>query len=106
MPDVGTAMILLGPSGLLYKVLGPTADYLGEGLQGLAEQRVQNLQRVLAHADRKLGPDAEGRSGAVPPRVLKGVLEEGSYWDDELGAEYIGGVLASSRTEAPRDDRS
>src|SRR5205823_3226803 len=33
-------------------------------------------------------------------------LEEGSYWDDELGAEYLGGVLASSRTEAPRDDRS
>jgi hypothetical protein len=99
-------MMLLGPSGLLFKVLGPTADYLGTELQGLAERRVQNLQRVFEKADRKLGPDPHGRAGAVPPRVLKGILEEGSYWDDELGAEYLGGVLASSRTEAPRDDRA
>ena len=37
--------------------------------------------------------------------MLKGVLEEGPFCDDELGAEYFGGVLASSRTAAGRDDR-
>jgi hypothetical protein len=38
--------------------------------------------------------------------VLKGVLEEGQFVDDELGAEYLGGVLASSRTSNARDDRA
>jgi hypothetical protein len=37
--------------------------------------------------------------------VLKGVLEDGPFCDDELGAEYFGGVLASSRSEVGRDDR-
>jgi hypothetical protein len=32
-------------------------------------------------------------------------LEEGSYCDDELMAEYLGGVLASSYTPDGRDDR-
>jgi len=43
--------------------------------------------------------------GGVPPRVLKAVLDDGSYIDDELAAEYVGGVLASSRSEVSRDDR-
>jgi len=32
-------------------------------------------------------------------------LQEGAFCDDELSAEYFGGVLASSRSEIPRDDR-
>ena len=32
-------------------------------------------------------------------------MQEGSFCDDELAAEYFGGVLASSRSEIPRDDR-
>jgi len=37
--------------------------------------------------------------------VLKGILEEGSFCDDSLAAEYFGGVLASSRSGVLRDDR-
>jgi hypothetical protein len=40
----------------------------------------------------------------VPPKVLKGILEDAPFCDDELGAEYFGGVLASSRSEVGRDD--
>jgi hypothetical protein len=36
---------------------------------------------------------------------LKSIIEEGSYCNDKLAAEYFGGVLASSRTENGRDDR-
>jgi hypothetical protein len=43
--------------------------------------------------------------GSVPPKVLKGILDDGSFCDDELSAEYFGGVLASSRTGVSRDDR-
>jgi hypothetical protein len=38
-------------------------------------------------------------------KFFKGILEESPFCDDELTAEYFGGVLASSRTENGRDDR-
>lgn len=45
------------------------------------------------------------RPGAVPPKVLKGIIGEAPFCDDELSAEYFGGVLASSRTGVSRNDR-
>ncbi|HEX3249643.1 MAG TPA: hypothetical protein VHS05_09455 [Pyrinomonadaceae bacterium] len=85
--------------------MGPTADYVGIGLQNWAEKRVKNASRIFEKAAQKLGPKID-EPGAVPPRILKDVLQEGSYCDDELTAEYFGGVLASSRSEVPRDDRA
>lgn len=88
------------------KMLGPTAEYIGGGVQDWTERRVQNVQRVLGKAQRKLLPGEVDEPGGVPPRVLKGVLEEAQFADDELVAEYLGGVLASSRSENGRDDRA
>ena len=59
---------------MLGRMLGPTADYIGEGVRALTERRVGNVQRVFKKAHDKLGPDLD-RPGAIPPRVLKGVLE-------------------------------
>jgi hypothetical protein len=107
--DVGTGLAILGGGELskdmLGKMLGPTAEYLGEGMQQWTERRMNNVRRVFSKAERKLGDGIE-RPGAIPPRVLKTVLEEGQFADDEVVAEYLGGVLASSRTESGRDDRA
>lgn len=43
--------------------------------------------------------------GLFRRKVLKGILDEGSFCDDEVSAEYFGGVLASARTSVTRDDR-
>jgi hypothetical protein len=86
------------------KVLGPSADYLGEGIASFAKKRVENVRNILLNAKGKLG-DRIDSPGAVPPRVLAGILTDGSYRDDEVACEYYGGVLASSRTEVSRDDR-
>jgi hypothetical protein len=86
------------------KNLGPTAEYLGGGLRAWTEKRVQNVATIFNKAQEKLGPEIE-KAGSVPPRVLKEVLDEGSFCDDELTAEYFGGILASSRTPSGRDDR-
>lgn len=102
--DIGTGLTLFGFTSLATKVLGPTADYLGQGLKGVVEQRAKNVQRIFENAAKKLGPQLE-EPGAVPARVLSRVLDEGSYCDDDLMASYFGGVLASSRTETGRDDR-
>jgi translation elongation factor EF-G len=44
--------------------------------------------------------------GQIPPRVLKEVLAEGYFCEDELQAMYLGGVLASSKGPVSRDDRA
>lgn len=107
--DLGTGLTILGSAiggaKLVEKVLGPTADYIGIGLRNWAEKRVQNAGRIFVKAAEKLG-DKIDEPGTVPPRVLKEVLDEGSYCDDELAAEYFGGVLASSRSDINRDDRA
>src|SRR4051812_30456729 len=96
------ALTLLGPAYLVGKVLGPTADYVGEGVRDWTERRAENVQSVFRKAGRKLGDELD-EPGGVPPRVLKGVLEEGQFAEDDLTREYLGGVLASSRTSSARD---
>lgn len=107
--DVGTGLAALGTAQvskeMLGKMLGPTAEYIGDGVRSWTERRVANAQRVFSTASNRLGP-ALDQPGTVPPRVLKAILEEAQFADDALTAEYLGGVLASSRTEMGRDDRA
>jgi hypothetical protein len=107
--DPGTGLAILGSAAggakIVEKILGPTAEYVGVGLKNWAEHRVQNVARIFRKASEKLGSEIE-TPGAVPPKVLKEVLDEGSYSDDELTAEYFGGILASGRSPNGRDDRA
>lgn len=91
-------------SGLIQKVLGPTAEYLGEYFRDMAERRLTNTGRIFDVAERRLGSRINNK-GSVHPKVLKEVLESGSYAEEQLAAEYFGGILASSRSEVSRDDR-
>ncbi|NAZ18194.1 hypothetical protein GT020_19410, partial [Glutamicibacter soli] len=98
----GAIAAYLGKDGL-EKLLGPTADYLGGELQEFTKKRINNVGKIFKKAENKLG-DKINSPGGVPPKVLKTIINEGSYSDDELAAEYFGGVLASARTELTRDD--
>ncbi len=105
-PGSGLAILgtALGSAKVLEKILGPTADYLGAGIRSYTETRVDNVRRIFETAQRKLGSSIESE-GQVPPKVLRDILEDGSYCTDTLSAEYFGGVLASSRSSETRDDR-
>ena len=94
----------IGSKDIVVKILGPTADYVGAGLKEWTERRVNNVGRIFQNAHKKLG-DREEEEGSVHPKVLKEIFAEGSFAEDELAAEYFGGVLTSSRTGVPRDDR-
>lgn len=106
--DASTGLTILGAAigsaKVVEKMLGPTADYLGAGIKDWTEKRVHNVGRIFEHARLKLGSKIDD-NGSVPPKVLRSVLDDGSFCDDELAAEYFGGVLASSRSEISRDDR-
>ena len=86
-------------------MLGPTADYLGRGVLALAESRVNNIRAIFRKAERKTDPTALLPSGAVAPRVLAGVMSDGSFVTDELFQDYFGGVLLSSHSDSGGDDR-
>jgi hypothetical protein len=103
MPDIGTGLAIAGLSPLITKVFGPTAEYMGAGLKNWVEKGKQNFNRIVDKAARKLGDKIE-EPGAIPPRVLKELLQEGPFIEDEVAAEYFGGILASSRTEGGTDD--
>jgi len=105
-PGTGLAILgsALGGAKLVEKMLGPTAEYIGGGIRNWTERRINNVANIFSRARDKLGTRIE-EPGAIPPRVLKDVLDEGSFCDDPLTAEYFGGVLASSRSQISRDDR-
>lgn len=105
-PGTGLAILgsALGGAKLVEKLLGPTAEYIGSGIQSWTEHRVKNVSDIFRNAQEKLG-DRIDQPGAIPPRVLKEVLNEGSFCCDPLTAEYFRGVLASSRSPVSRDDR-
>ena len=109
MPDpvttvgLGAIAAYLGKDGVA-KILGPTADYLGGELQAFTQKRIESVGKIFSSAEKKLGDKIEV-AGQVPPKVLKTIINEGSYTNDDLAIEYFGGVLASSRTEIGRDDR-
>lgn len=100
---LGAIGAYLGKDGIK-KILGPTADYLGKGLQDFTQKRVETIGKIFQKAETKLGDKIEAH-GEVPPKVLKAILDEGSFSIDGLAVEYLGGILASSRTEQGRDDR-
>ncbi|NVK74738.1 MAG: hypothetical protein HWE24_14810 [Oceanospirillaceae bacterium] len=100
---IGAIAAYLGKDGL-QKLLGPTAEYLGGELQKFTQKRIENVGRIFSNAEEKLGKNIDS-SGQVPPKVLKAIINEGSYCEDEVAVDYFGGILASSRTDLRRDDR-
>lgn len=100
---LGAIAAYLGKDGLA-KLLGPTAEYLGSELQEFTKKRIENIGKIFGKAEIKLGGDIN-KPGQVPPKVLKIIINEGSYCEDRVAVDYFGGILASSRTELGRDDR-
>lgn len=108
MIDPGTGLTILGGAiggaKVAEKILGPTAEYIGNQIKEWTEKKVENTAKIFKNAEKKLG-DKINDPGKVSPKVLKGILEDGAWSEEELQVEYFGGVLASSRSGISRDDR-
>jgi hypothetical protein len=105
------ALIAMGKSdnsdkstGILKRLLGPVADEIGLEMAEWVRSRHENVESIVNSAERKLGSGIDV-PGAIPLRVASKILGEGSYCSDRVMGEYLGGVLASSRTPDGRDDR-
>ncbi len=90
--------------GLISRLLGPSADVLGANW---AEQlRERNMQRLLAKTEKRATKkeDSGQDPGIANPRVAAQVFESAQYADGEVVAEYLSGVLASSRSATGEGD--
>lgn len=104
---------LIGPEGilatagakLLYDVFGETSKLIGKRLSVYAEAGLLNLERVLKRARHRESLTGKG-TGSVPARVIQHLLPEACFCEDEVQAEYLGGILASSKGPVARDDRA
>lgn len=97
------AVAYLGKDGV-NKLLGPTAAYFGDGLRNLVEKRISNLCMIFELASKRLGSKLD-EPGEIPPRLVKEVIDSGTFSEDTTMLEYYAGVLASSRTATGSDDR-
>ena len=100
----GTGLAVWGSKDLMTKLLGPTADYIGGEAKNFVAKCNINLDNIFRKATEKLNDRLE-TEGSVNPRVLKHIVDEGRFCEDDLTSEYYGGILASSRSGNGRDDR-
>ena len=98
----GTAAYIFKPQ--IDKILGPTADYLGEKVQGIVKQRFENVNNILIKTEKKIG-DKINEQGSISPRIVERLINSGSFIEDDLTQEYFAGVMATSRTANGKDDR-
>ena len=92
-------------SKIVHNLFGPvTKEIGGHWQERIAAKMRKNTERIVQNAATKLGDKLEA-PGAVPLKVVKEVINEGSYNDNPVAIEYYGGVLASSRTKDGQDDR-
>ena len=101
MPESGKKEIEVSGPGewAAKKLLGPVLAELGEDLK-----RIYALGRdkIIQVACRKTENIQDGKIPNL--RVTRDVFWNGAFTDEEVCAEYFGGILASSRTEDGEDD--
>ena len=83
----------------LQKAFGPVLTEIGEDLKRLY---AAGRDRILTIAVKKIANLDDGRRANL--RVTRDVLWNGAFTDDEVCAEYFGGLLAASRSIDGKDD--
>jgi hypothetical protein len=90
------------------KLLGSSYKYIKDKFKGdkWESREDENIAYILDQAAKMIDEKKLDTSGDVPPRILKEVLFEGAFTEDDLTSNYFAGILASSRTSKENDDRA
>ncbi|WP_396658617.1 hypothetical protein [Microbacterium oxydans] len=101
--DPMNSEVAKGGVALWMKFLGPPAEAVGAHFKSRIELWSEDAlaRRVLEKAARKADTS---KPGTVSPRVASDIFDKAQWADDEFVAEYLSGVLASSRTPDGVDD--
>lgn len=80
-----------GGRELLLRVLGPTADLIGEKL-------AKTAKNIFVNAERKISFHRIPNDNRINPSIVHQLTHDWIYNDEEIFAEYYGGVLAASKS--------
>jgi hypothetical protein len=83
----------------LQKAFGPALTEIGEDLKKVY---AKGRDKIVAAAYRKVKDSEDGKQANL--RVTRDVLWNGALSEDEVCAEYFGGILATSRSSGGKDD--
>ncbi len=83
----------------LKQAFGPVLGELGEDMKKLY---ALGRDKIILAGFKKITNKEDGQSANL--RVTRDVLWNGSFTDEEICAEYFGGILASSRSKDGKDD--
>ena len=83
------------------KTLGPTLEEVGLDLQKLYSK---GRDKIVSSAVKKIQDIDDGRRANL--RVARDIFSNGAFTDEEVCAEYFGGLLASSRSMDGKDDNA
>jgi len=87
---------------LIENVLGPTSKEVGVDLKNLYIKTKNNIILILKKAFKKIKNPKDGEIANL--RVVRDVFWNGSFTDEDICAEYFGGILASSRSKSGKND--
>lgn len=101
MPEDSESKVAIALPGewALQKAFGPVLGELGEDLKRLYSG---GRDRILAAGYKKVKDPNDGKKANL--RVTRDVLWNGAFTDEEICAEYFGGILAAGRSEDGKDD--
>lgn len=83
----------------LQKTLGPVLSEIGDDLKRLY---AKGRDKIIDKAYKKIENPEDGKSANL--RIAHEALTSGAFTEEEICAEYFGGILASSRTIDGKND--
>jgi hypothetical protein len=99
MSEEKNVAIALPGEWVLQKVFGPVLSEVGEDIKKVY---AKGRERLITTAYRKISDENDGKQ--ANRRVTRDVMWNGAFTEDEVCAEYFGGLLASSRSIDGKDD--
>jgi len=81
------------------KLFGPTLDQIGTSL---GEAYKKGVTKIVEKATKKIGDPNDGKKPNL--RLARDVIWNGGITDEEVCAEYFGGILAAGRSVDGKDD--
>jgi len=99
MSDDKKVSISLPGEWILQKTLGPVLVEIGDDLKRVY---TKGRDKIIEKAYKKIDNPEDNKSANL--RIAHDVLTNGAFTDNEICAEYFGGVLASSRSEGGEND--
>ena len=101
MDPIVAAAIAYASTGGIEKLLGPSFEYMGEGLRNTIEKlnvsAKENIGKIIGKAINKKSSQLD-EDGRVNPRIIKDIVIEGAFCDTNILQEYYSGILIGART--------